>query len=170
MLRLVFTQASVIGLLIGAWRLWGAHARSRQHPVFDQRSVWLLAGAAAVAGAVQLLWGVAMGLPSFATLTGGSLFVFGGLVTLGFAGLLTWASARGLDAWADEWALFVLTCLVATPSFYVWLPLVASFDPAPVFVAAGHVYRTAGAMQWSLLAVPFVCAMHNRVTRSKRAR
>lgn len=170
MLRLVFTAASVLGLLIGAWRLWGVRLRSRQRPIFDKRSSWMLAAAAAVGAVVQLSWGVAMGLPSFGTLTGGTLLVFGGLVTLCFAALLAWAAARGLDSWADEWAVFVLTCQVATPSFYVLLPLVAAFEPAQMFVAAGHVYRTAGVLQWSLLAVPFVCAMHNRVTRGKFAR
>lgn len=170
MLRLVFTGASVLGLVIGARRLWLTRSRSRQQPIFGERSSWLLAAAAAVTGCVQLIWGVAMGLPSFGTLTGGTLFVFGGLVTLCFAALLAWAAARSLDSWADEWAMFVLSCLVATPSFYVLLLLVAAFEPAQMFVAAGHVFRTAGVLQWSLLAVPFVYAIHNRATAGKRAR
>lgn len=169
-LRVVFTLASVAGLLLGAWLLWRSASGARTAPLFGHRSALALSGTAAVAGLVGVIWGVQMGLPSFETLTGGTLFFFGGLVTLLFAGLLAWATVRGLQSWADEWGLFVLTCLVATPSFYAWLPWVASFEPAALFVQGGHVYRTAGMAQWYLLVLPFLYAIYGNATRAKRAR
>ena len=39
-----------------------------------------------------------------------------------------------------------------------------------MFVETDHVYRTACMLQWSLLALPFVYATHNRATAAKHAR
>lgn len=172
--RLLFALATLVGLAGGAHLVWTAFASSRpanQSPArFMGAGTWALAFSGMVVGAVMLIWGVQMGMPSFTTLAGGSLYLFGGAITLLFSVLLSFALSQGRSAWVKEWGLFVIACLVATPSFYWSLPMMghAGFDTP--FVQAGHVFRLASYGQWMLLIQAFLYAIYSEATHSKLAR
>ncbi|MGC4061645.1 MAG: DUF2306 domain-containing protein [Aquabacterium sp.] len=179
--RWVLALATLAGLASGAHLLWTAFARapSVSSPVspsgwhaerFMGVGTWVMALSGLLVGIVMLRWGVQMGAPSFATLAGGSLYLFGGFITVVFSVLLAVALHRGQAAWVKEWGVFVLACLVATPSFYWHLPLLghAGFDAQ--YVQAGHVFRMAGVGQWLPLIGAFVYAVYSEATHSKLAR
>lgn len=168
--RWLFALATLAGLGGGAHLLWAAFATSQAAERFTGRATWVLALSGMLVGAVMLGWGIQMGMPSFATLAGGSLHVFGGLVTLLFSGLLALALAQGRSAWVKEWGLFVVACLVAVPSFPWNLSLMghAGFDAQ--YVQAGHVFRMASIGGWMPLIGAFICAIHSEATHSKLAR
>lgn len=168
--RWLFAAASVLGLLGGVQLIWAAFIRRQPASRFMGAGVGALVAGGSVAGAVLLGWGLQMGMPSFATISGGALAVFGGSMTLLFSALLAMAWRQGHAAWVKEWALFVIACLVATPSFYWSLPLFGSMGFDPAFVQTGHVYRLASYGQWMLLIGAFVYAAYSQATHSKLAR
>lgn len=130
----------------------------------------MLSASGALAGLVLIHWGFQMGLPSFATLSGGAVSVFGGGLTLTFALLLAFALRKGHLARAKEWAVFLLTCLVATASLYWQFPLLAAFNFDAHFVQAGHVYRMAESGAWLALVGAFAYAIRGEATHSRLAR
>lgn len=171
--RLLFALATLVGLAGGAQLLWSAFATAQPASRYMGAGCWALAFSGMVVGAVMLIWGVQMGMPSFATLAGGSLYLFGGAITLLFSALLAFALMQGRQGrapWVKEWGLFVIACLVATPSFYWSLPVMghAGFDAQ--FVQTGHVFRLASYGQWMMLIVAFIYAIYSEATHSKLAR
>lgn len=172
LLRWTLAAATVLGLLAGArlvWAQWARPARAPSHPSLGA-SAWLLAACAAVVGLVQMRWGWQMGMPSFATLAGGTLYLFGGACTLLFAAMTSWALAHGRTAWAKEWSVFLLAFLLAIPSFYWLLPLFGHMGAEPQYVQAGHVFRMAAITQWLWLTPAFVLAAYGDATHGKFAR
>jgi len=168
--RILFALATLLGLLGGARLLWTAFATQEPATRLLRASTWLLSAAGATVGALLLYWGAQMGMPSFATLHGGALHVFGGAITALFSALLGLALHRRQAAWAKEWGLFVIACLVATPSFYWALPALGEMGFDAQFVQTGHVFRLASYGQWMLLIGAFVCAIYSEATHSKLAR
>lgn len=168
--RILFALATLLGLLGGARLLWSAFVTQQPAARIIDASTWMLSTSGAMVGALLLYWGVQMGLPSFATINGGALHVFGGAITLLFSSLLGLALHQGQTAWAKEWGLFVIACLVATPSFYWALPALGAMGFAPQFVQTGHVFRLASYGQWMLLIGAFVYAIYSEATHSKLAR
>lgn len=168
--RSLFALATLAGLAAGMHLLWHAFATAQPADRFMGPGAWVLALSGMLVGAVMLMWGVQMGMPSFATLTGGSLYMFGGLITLLFSVLLAVAAAQGRAAWVKEWGLFVIVCLVATPSFYWNLALMGGMGFDAAYVQAGHVYRMAGVGQWVPLIGAFIYAAYSEATHSKLAR
>lgn len=168
--RTLFALATLLGLLGGARLLWTAFATQQAAARIMDAGAWALAAGGAVVGAVLVHWGVQMGLPSFATVSGGALHVFGGTMTLLFATLLAWALRRRQAAWAKEWGVFVIAGLVATPSFYWALPALGAMGFDAQFVQTGHVFRLASYGQWMLLIGAFVYAIYSEATHSKLAR
>jgi hypothetical protein len=166
----VFALASLAGLLGGALWLWRASLLPRNESVPGRFTGWLLAGAAIVAGVINIAWGVQLGMPSFGSLTGGALPLFGGALLLGFGSLLGWALARQETAWATEWAVFAVFGLVAIPGFFWWFPVVTAWGMSEPFLKAGNAYRITEVVQWSMLFVPFLYAIHGDATRHKMAR
>ncbi len=168
--RTVFTLATLLGLLGGARLLWAAFVTRQPAARILGAGSRALAAGGAVAGALLVMWGVQMGMPSFATVNGGALYVFGGTITLLFSALLALALRQRQVAWAKEWGLFVIACLVATPSFYWALPALGSMGFDTAFVQTGHVFRLASYGQWMLLIGAFVYAIYSEATHSKLAR
>ena len=142
-IRTVFALATLLGLLGGARLLWTAFVTQQPAARILGAGSRALAAAGAVAGALLVMWGVQMGLPSFATINGGALYVFGGAITVLFSALLGLALHRRQAAWAKEWGLFVIACLVATPSFYWALPVLGEMGFDAQVVQTGHVFRLA---------------------------
>lgn len=166
--RIAFTLATVLGLgALGGW-LWQT-TLSRSKAVMHWIG-WLLAGSSAVVGLLLVHWGLQLGMPSFATLHGGALHVFGGAMTLAFSALFAWALSRDEQSWAREWSWFLLACLVATPALYWSLPVIGLLGIDPVYVQAGHGWRLAAYAQWMLLIGAFLCSIHSQATHAKLAR
>lgn len=168
--RWLFTAATLLGLLAGARLMWRAFF-TRQAPArFMGQGAWVLAGCGGVVGTLLLHWGIQMGMPSFETLSGGAAWVFGGVMALTFSGLLAWALARGRSAWVKEWGLFVIACLIGTPSLHGHLAVLATLDIETQFVQTGHVFRMAQYGQWMTLMAVFVYAAYSEATHRKLAR
>ena len=166
--RIAFTLATVLGLAaLGGW-LW--QTALRQAPTIPHLTGWVLAGASAAVGLVLVHWGMKLGMPSFATLHGGALHVFGGAMTLMFSALFAWALSRGELAWASEWSWFLLACLVATPALYWALPVIELVGIDAAYAQTGHGWRLAAYGQWMLLIGAFLCAIHSQATHAKLAR
>lgn len=168
--RWLFAAATLMGLLSGMRWLWACFVRQSGHDSRQHQALWVLTASGALVGLVLISWGLQLGMPSFAALAGGAVSLFGGALTLIFAALLAFALRRGHLAWAKEWAIFLLTCLVATPSFYWQLPLLASLQFDAQFVQAGHVYRMAESGAWFALVGAFVYAIRGEATHSRMAR
>jgi len=168
--RLMFAAASVAGLLIGVWWLWAAFVSHKGDQKLQQRALWALVVCGAVVGPVLVHWGLQMGMPSFATLSGGALNVFGGCITLMFSMLLAFALRGEHQAWAKEWGIFVLTCLVATPSFYWQLPMLELSGIDANFIASGHIYRMAESGAWFIVLIGFAYGIYSKATHSRLAR
>lgn len=170
LMRWLFTGAVLGGIALATRALMRRASGQHGSAWLQGADRWGLVVFAAVAGVVQLGWAEAMGLPSFATLTGGGTALFGGMVTLGFAALLALAAQRDWDDWADEWGAFALACLLATPVYALVQPWFGGLDVHPAFREAGHLFRLAGIAQWLVLLVPFLFAIHGRATRRRLAR
>ncbi len=168
--RTVFALATLLGLLGGARLLWTAFVTQQPAARILGAGTQALATGGAIAGALLVMWGVHMGMPSFATIQGGALYVFGGAITMLFSALLGLALHLRQVAWAKEWGLFVIACLVATPSFYWMLPALGATGFDASFVKAGHVFRLASYGQWMLMIGIFVYAIYGEATHSKLAR
>ena len=170
--RLLFAFGTLLGLAGGLRLLWQAFVARQPAERFMAASAWALPIGGFLAGATLLWWGIEMGAPSFATQHGGALHVFGGAITLLFSSLLAWALVQGASAsaWAKEWGLFVIACLVGTPSFYWALPAMGSLGIDAIYVQTGHVYRLAAYGQWMMLIGAFVYAFYGEATHSKLAR
>lgn len=166
--RMAFTAATLLGLLGGAHLIWSAFIRRDATP--RMIGAWGLAVGGTTAGALLMGWGAQMGMPSFATLSGGALHLFGGGMTLLFSALLALALVQGKTPWVKEWSLFVLACLAATPSYHWVLPVLANLPFDPQFVQTGHVHRLASYGQWMLLIGAVVYAAYSEATHSKLAR
>ncbi|WP_316201276.1 MULTISPECIES: DUF2306 domain-containing protein [unclassified Bradyrhizobium] len=168
--RATFALATLVGLLSGAHLLWIAFVRRQPDGVLVASS-WALAFSGAVAGIVLMYWGLRMGMPSFATLAGGSMHMIGGAATLLFAVLLAFALRRGEVAWVKEWGVFVLACIAATPTFYFLLPLMGASGFDAQWAREGHIFRLALAGQW-LVAImgAFIYAAYGQATQSRLAR
>lgn len=168
--RQFFTIATLLGLIAGAHLMWTAFVAKASPPRYMGLSGWALAAAGGAVGAVLVQWGLQMGLPSFATLAGGAIYLFGGCVTLVLTALLAFALATGRHVWVKEWGVFVIACLLATPSLYGALPLIGAMPIDPQFVQEGHVFRMASYGEWMLLMGAFVYALFSEATHSKLAR
>ena len=101
---------------------------------------------------------------------GGAIYLFGGCVTMLLSALLAFALSTGRHVWVKEWGVFVVACLVATPSFFWALPAIGAQPIAPQFVQEGHVFRMASYGEWMLLMGAFVYALFSEATHSKLAR
>lgn len=170
MSRWLFAAGTLLGLMGGARLIWSAFLTRQSVPSVMGAGSWALASGGLVIGAVLVHWGLEMGMPSFATLAGGSLSVFGGAMSLLFSALLIMALSQGRAAWVKEWGLFVVACLVATPSFYWSLPVLGNAGFDAQFVQAGHIFRMASYGQWMMLMGAFVYAIYSQATHSKLAR
>lgn len=168
--RWAFTAATLLGLLAGARLVWLAFFTRQSASRFMGLSSWVLVGSGLVVGTLLLQWGVQMGMPSFATISGGASPAFGGVIAWTFSGLLALALAQGRAEWVKEWGLFVIACLIATPSFYWYLAGLGSLPIDPQFVQTGHVFRMAQYGQWMALIGVFVYAAYSAATHSKLAR
>jgi hypothetical protein len=168
--RWAFAVATLLGLLAGARMVWRAFFTRQAAAQFMGLGSWVLVGSGLVVGTLLLQWGMEMGMPSFATISGGASPAFGGAMALTFSALLALALALGRAEWVKEWGLFVIACLIATPSFYWYLAGLGSFDIAPQFVQTGHVFRMAQYGQWMALIGAFVYAAYSEATHSKLAR
>jgi hypothetical protein len=168
--RRLFTSATLLGLLAGAHLIWTAFVTRGAHVRYMGAITGLLAVAGACVGAVLLYWGLRMGLPSFATLAGGAIHVFGGSVTLLLSTLLAWALATGRRVWVKEWGVFVVACLLAVPSLDWVLPMMGHLPIETRFVQEGHVFRMASYGEWLVLIGAFLYAMFSEATHSKLAR
>lgn len=166
--RLAFAAATWVGLLaLAAWLRGTTLSSARTPPTW---AGWLLTGASAVVGALLIQWGLRLGMPSFATLHGGALHVFGGGMTLLFAALMVGALRRQAWGWAREWSWFLLACLLATPSLWWALPAVGSLGLPAEYVQTGHAWRLAAYGQWMPLIGAFLWAIHSDATHAKLAR
>ncbi len=168
--RLLFAAATLLGCLLGIVFLWTGFVKQQVPGALPKIGLWILAACGVVVGMLLLHWGLQMGMPSFAKLAGGAMNLFGGGIALLFSLLLAFALARGHHAWAKEWAIFVLICLVATPSFYWQLPMLGGFGFDARFVQTGHVFRMAEAGGWFLLMAGFVYAIYSQATHGRQAR
>ncbi|MFN3915998.1 MAG: hypothetical protein ACK4K3_13950 [Aquabacterium sp.] len=156
----LFVAATALGLISAAVWL----ARSAR---------WagsLLALAGAVTGITLVLWGWHLGMPSFATLHGGALHLFGGGILLVLSVLMARALARRQDAWAVEWSWFIIAALVASPSLHWMLPVIGQMPIEAPYIETGHAFRLAAYGQWMLLIGAFLCAIHSQATHAKLAR
>ena len=163
-------MATLLGLAAGAHVLWAAFVSRTGAVRYMGASAWVLAAAGGCVGAVLMQWGAQMGLPSFATLAGGALYLFGGCVTLALSGLLAFALATKRRVWVKEWSVFVVACLLALPSFFWALPMLGMQPIDPQFVQEGHVFRMASSGEWMVLIAAFVYALFSEATHSKLAR
>lgn len=170
MSRCLFAAGTLLGLSGGARLIWSAFIARQAASRFMGAGTWALASGGVVIGAVLVHWGLQMGMPSFDTLAGGALPVFGGAISVLFSALLVMALSQGRAAWVKEWGLFVIACLVATPSFYWALPVLGNAGFDTQFVQTGHVFRMASYGQWMLLIGAFVYAIYSQATHSKLAR
>lgn len=168
--RWVFAAATLLGLLAGARLIWSAFFARQSATRFMGYGSWVLAGSGLVVGGLLLQWGIQMGMPSFATISGGASAVFGGTVTLLFSALLAMALSQGRSEWVKEWSLFVIAGLLATPSFYWHLAGLGTLPIDPQFVQTGHVFRMSQYGQWLTLIGAFVYAAYSEATHSKIAR
>lgn len=169
--RLLFALALMLGLASGAHFLWKIFVARPTEVQILGPTAWVLALSSGMAGSIYLSWGWQIGMPSFATLTGGAMHVFGGLATMGFAGLLVWALLKRQSAWVKEWAVFTVACLLSMPGFYWFLPVLATFGIDAQFIQSGHVYRLACNSPWMLyLTLAYVAAMYSQATHSRIAR
>lgn len=168
--RQLFTLATLLGLIAGAHLMWTAFVAKASPARYMGLSGWALAATGGVVGAVLVNWGWQMGLPSFATIAGGAIYLFGGCITLILSTLLAFALVTKRHVWVKEWGVFVIACLVATPSFYWALPLIGAQPIDPQFVQEGHVFRMASYGEWMLLMGAFVYALFSEATHSKLAR
>lgn len=162
--RLLFAFATGVGLLLGARLLWQAFLRRQ---AVTPALATGLAATAAVAGLVMSYWGLAMGLPSFATLAGGANWLGGGLICLALAALTGWAVRARAEAWMREGGLFIVLVLLGAPSFYATLPLLAQAGVPAEYVAGGHVFRLASYSQWFLLLGAFAYSAYGRATQER---
>lgn len=168
--RWLLALSALSGIGLAARALWRRAAGTGDAAWLEPNERATLAGAALVHGTVLLLQAEAMGLPGFATLTGGALPLFGGAVTLVFALLLALAARRGWDDWADEWGGFVLASLCAPPLYWLVQPWIAGFAVDPAFRDAGHLFRIAGIAQGAIWLIPFLFAIHGRATTARLSR
>jgi hypothetical protein len=168
--RQFFAIATLLGLIAGAHMLWTAFVAKGSPARYMGLSGWSLAAAGAAVGAVLVQWGMQMGMPSFATIAGGAIYLFGGGITLLLSAMLAFALSTGRHVWVKEWGVFVVACLVATPSFFWALPVIGAQPIAPQFVQEGHVFRMASYGEWLLLMGAFVYALFSEATHSKLAR
>lgn len=166
--RWAFVSATLLGL--GALAVWlkGTTLSDQRTP--PRIAGWVLAAAGLAVGAQLIQWGLSLGMPSFATLHGGALHVFGGAVTVLFSALLGWALRRQAWGWAREWSWFLLACLLATPSLWWALPVVDALGLPSEYVQSGHAWRLAAYGQWMPLIGAFLCAIHSEATHAKLAR
>jgi hypothetical protein len=170
--RWLFVLGTLIGLLSAMVWLWGTAIRSNGD-ITNRDTAW--AGRALSLGTAMVglaLWqsGVQWGMPSFTALHGGTLHLFGGTMALLFATLLATALARGQKNWAKEWSWFAIACLVATPSFFLLLPIMGNVGMPEHYVTAGHAYRLAAYGQWTSLVAAFVVSVYSPATHAKLAR
>ena len=166
--RMAFAATTLLGLgALARWLTGTTLGASRNPP---EVAGWLLACASAVVGVLLIQWGMSLGMPSFETLHGGALHVFGGAVTLLFATLMAWAMARRKWAWAREWSWFLAACLLATPSLWWALPAIHALGLPSEYVQTGHAWRLASYGQWMPLIGAFLCAIHSDATHAKLAR
>ncbi len=168
--RWAFAAATLVGLLAGARMIWLAFFTRQPAPRFMGLGSWALVASGLVVGVMLLQWGIQMGMPSFATISGGSSAAFGGVIALTFSSLLAMALGLGRSEWVKEWGLFVISCLIATPSFYWYLAGFGSLDIDAQFIQTGHVFRMSQYGQWMLLIGAFVYAAYSEATHSKLAR
>ncbi|MCF4167405.1 DUF2306 domain-containing protein [Zavarzinia compransoris] len=165
--RLIFTGATVAGLLIGAHIL---HAGLVQGRAVGRAAGYGLAIASAIAGATMLRWGIAMGLPSFATLAGGATWAFAGTAALVFSALVALALAMGWQSFAREWCLFAVLCLIGPPALYALLPVWGMVGIPASYVETGHLYRLATYSEGILLFAGFAYSIYGQATRERVAR
>lgn len=156
----LFVTGTLLGLGAAAAWLW-----SGRRPAGG-----LLATGGALAGLALVQWGLQLGMPSFATLHGGALHVFGGAIVLLFSLLMGGALWRQRPAWAREWSWFVIAGLVATPSLFWIMPAIALWPIEAQYIQTGHAFRLAAYGQWMLLIGAFLCAIHSQATHAKLAR
>lgn len=168
--RTLFVLATLVGLVSAGRFLWTAFIRSAGSTSNDIQGAWGLAAAGWVLGCTLLAWGIDLGLPSYATLSGGALTTLGGGACLLFSTALAYALLRGEKAWIKEWGVFTLTCFLAAPSFFLLLPALGMMGFDAQFVSAGHLFRTAEAGQWLLMLGPFVYAVYGQATQQRIAR
>ena len=169
--RLAFTLALLLSLASGALVIWKAFVARQPDAQLMGHGAWVLALSSGVVGVLYFAWGLRMGMPSFATLTGGAMQVFGGLATLGFAMLLAMALRMKQADWVKEWAVFAVACLLSVPAFYWFLPVLATLGIDAQFIQAGHVYRLACNVPWMLfLMVAFWVSMYSQATHRRLAR
>lgn len=170
-LRILFVVAMLAGLVSGAGLIWRAYLSRQPGEQLMDASTWLLVFSGGTVGMLYLAWGLQLGMPSFATLTGGAMHVFGGGATLGFASLLAMALRLKQAEWVKEWATFLMACLLSMPAFYWFLPAIASMDVDAQFVQAGHVYRLASNGPWMMFFIlAFWASMYSQATQSRFAR
>ena len=171
--RTVFVLATLLGLWSGGRFLWSAFIQGDGNSARAQgqiRGAWGLVVAGLGVGAALLSWGIQLGMPSYATLAGGTLSVFGGAIALLFSSALALALRRGEVGWVKEWGTFVLTCVLATTNFYLTLPAIELLGFDAQFVSTGHVFRLAETSQWFVLLFPFIYAAYGQATQERVAR
>lgn len=171
----LFVAATVLGLLsAAAWLARTARVGVARDdgalPGSARLAGSLLALAGATVGVTLLLWGWRLGMPSFATLHGGALHLFGGGILLVFSVLMARALALRQDAWAAEWSWFIIAALVASPSLHWMLPVIGQMPIEAQYIESGHAFRLAAYGQWMLLIGAFLCAIHSQATHAKLAR
>lgn len=165
--RVIFSLATIIGLLIGARQLWQAFVRQQSaSPVLGIG----LAVTSALAGLVMTAWGIAIGLPSFATLAGGATWLCGGFICLLLTLLMAWAVRAREEAWIREWSVWIVLTLLGVPSFYAAMPVLAQIGIPAEYIATGHAYRLASYAQWFLLIPAFIYSAYGRATQERFAR
>jgi len=170
--RWLFVLGTLTGLLSAMVWLWGTAFRSNGD-ITSRDIAWAgraLSLGTAMVGLALWQWGLQWGMPSFTAQHGGALHLFGGTMALIFATLLATALARGQENWAKEWSWFAIACLVATPSFYLLLPIMGNVGMPEHYVAAGHAYRLAAYGQWTSLVTAFVVSVYSPATHAKLAR
>lgn len=165
--RTVFALASISGLLLGGLILWQAFIRQQN---ISRPLGWGLVIAAAGAGTAMAYWGVVMGPPRFATLTGGATWLCGAFLCLAFSALMAWALSTRQESWLREWSLFLVLILLGAPAFYLIFPVLAHAHIPAQDIAAGHLFRMASYGQWSLLLYAFFYSVYGQATQERWAR
>lgn len=165
--RLIFAVATVTGLIVGLSVMWKTFIQSQN---ISLGTGWLIAAMSFITGGVMTSWGWALGMPSFATLAGGATWLFGGLASIAFAGLLSWALIKQDQLWIQEWSLFAIALLMGAPFFYVLFPIFSHVGIPSFYEETGHVFRLASYGQWFLLLFVFVYCVYNKATIQRFAK
>lgn len=146
-------------------------AFSQPHGQPDRRLRLLaLILALAVAGASlsEMYWGWQMGVPAgMSTLTGGTLYMSAGMISLGFSGLLALAALRNQLSGIKEWGLFTLIAATFMPVFHGGIVLLSWLPWPAEFIANGQLYVLASGIPLFLLLAGFIYSIYGQTTRER---